>query len=74
MRARNKQKVRACVRRGKGAKCKHRVEGTKGARRRHNLQVTRERRGKQETRMDTVTSDEGECKVREQRESRSERA
>ena len=48
MRAPNKQKVRACVRRGKGAKCRHRVEGSKGAPKKHNVQATGERQREQE--------------------------
>ena len=39
----NKQKVCACVRRGK-----HRVEDTKSASRQHNVHATRERKREQE--------------------------
>ena len=48
MRAPNKQKVRACARRGKGAKCKHRVEGTKSAPKQHKVHATRGRKREQE--------------------------
>ena len=44
MRAPNKQNVRACVRRGKWAKCKHTVEEAKSAPKQHNVHATRERK------------------------------
>ena len=47
MHAPNKQKVLACVQRGRGATFEHRVEGTKGAPKRHNVQTKRERRREQ---------------------------
>ena len=47
MRARNKQKVRASVRRGQGAKDKHRGEDTRSAQKQHRVHATRERAGEQ---------------------------